>query len=337
MKNNIIIFAFSILVFSCNNTKKEIVYTTNNSTETESTHPGKKLMETNCYVCHSPSASHDNRIAPPMIAVKKHYLKEGMSKEEFISDMQYWIQNPTEDNAKMYGAVKRFGVMPKQIFPEETIREISDYMYDNDIEQPEWFEDHFNSEKGKHNGMGKGKGKGRGKGMHKKQTQTDVQDLPYKERGLQYALSTKTVLGQNLMGAIQKKGTVAAVEFCNIKAYPLTDSMALAHNANIKRVTDKPRNQNNLADDYELKQIEFFKQQIVDNLEVEPIVAEREDKVHVYYPIVTNGMCLQCHGTPNKNINQETLNKLSQLYPNDKAFGYNINEVRGIWSISFDK
>lgn len=334
MKNIIIIFTFSILLFSCNNTKREIAYT-NNSTESESTHPGKKLMETNCYVCHSPSASHDNRIAPPMIAVKKHYLKEGMSKEEFISDMQYWIQNPTEENAKMYGAVRRFGVMPKQIFPEETIRQISDYMYNNDIEQPEWFEDHFNSEKGKHKGMGKGNGKG--KGMHKKQTQTDIQDLPYKDRGLQYALSTKAVLGQNLMGTIQKKGTVGALEFCNTKAYPLTDSMALVHNANIKRVTDKPRNLNNLADSNELQHIDFFKKQIADNVEIEPIVAESDDKVYVYYPIITNDMCLQCHGSPNENINKETLNQLAQLYPNDKAFGYNINEVRGIWSISFDK
>lgn len=335
MNTKLIIFISALFVFSCNNTKKEIVYTSTNSKETESTHPGKKLMETNCYVCHNPTADHDNRVGPPMIAIKKHYLTEGVTKQEFISAIQEWIKNPTEENAKMHGAVRRFGVMPKQVFPEETIQQIADYMYDNDIDEPEWFEAHFNSEKGKHKGMGKGNGKG--KGMHKNQTQTDVKDLPYNEKGLQYALSTKAVLGQNLMGTIQKKGTVAALEFCNVKAYPLTDSMAVVHNANIKRVTDKPRNSNNLADSDELKYIELFKQQIGDNIEIEPIVVEQEDKVQVYYPIVTNDMCLQCHGTPKENITKETLNKLTQLYPNDKAFGYNINEVRGMWSISFDK
>jgi cytochrome c553 len=335
MKTKLIIFISTLFVLSCNNTKKEIVYISTNSMEAEGTHPGKKLMETNCYVCHNPTADHDNRVGPPMIAVKKHYLTEGVTKQEFISAIQEWIKNPNEENAKMHGAVRRFGVMPKQVFPEETIQQIADYMYDNDIDEPEWFEAHFNSEKGKHNGMGKGNGKGRG--MHKKQTQTDVKDLPYNERGLQYALSTKAVLGQNLMGTIQKKGTVAALEFCNTKAYPLTDSMAVVHNANIKRVTDKPRNPYNLADSDELKHIEFFKQQIGENIEIEPIVTEREDKIQVYYPIVTNDMCLQCHGTPNENITKETLNKLTQLYPDDKAFGYNINEVRGMWSISFDK
>ena len=57
-------------------------------------HPGKKLMETNCYVCHSPTASMDDRIGPPMIAIKKHYLTEGISKEQFIADIQNWIKNP---------------------------------------------------------------------------------------------------------------------------------------------------------------------------------------------------------------------------------------------------
>ncbi|WP_456441255.1 c-type heme family protein [Psychroserpens sp.] len=339
MKNIIVVFTLSMFFFSCNNTKKDMEYVSIKTLETESTHPGKKLMETNCYACHNPTASQDDRLGPPMIAVKKHYLKEGMTKQEFIVGIQNWIKNPTEDTAKMHGAVRRFGIMPKQVFPEETIEQISDYIYDNDIEQPEWFEEHFNSEKGKHRGMGKenGHGMGKGKGMQKRQTKTDVKDVTYGERGLQYALDTKAVLGKNLMGTLQKKGTDAALEFCNTKAYPLTDSVALAHNAQIKRVTDKPRNQNNLANLHELNQIEIFKKQLNNNLEIEPIVTETDDKIHVYYPIITNDMCLQCHGKPNQTINKSTLNKLVHLYPKDKAIGYNINEIRGIWSITFDK
>lgn len=153
MKNIIVVFAFSVLLFNCNDTKKEISYASIKSDKTENTHPGKKLMETNCYVCHSPTANHDDRIGPPMIAVKKHYLMEGMTKEAFINDIQNWIKNPTEENAKMHGAVRRFGVMPKQVFPEETIQLISEYMYENDIEEPEWFEDHFKSNKGKRKGL----------------------------------------------------------------------------------------------------------------------------------------------------------------------------------------
>ena len=122
---------------------------------TDPEHPGKALMEKNCYACHNPSTPHENRIAPPMIAVKMHYLDTGMSKEEFTNSMLDWTTEPSEEKAKMYGAVKRFGVMPYQEFPEETIRQISDYIYDNEIEEPDWFREH-------HGGMGKGMGQGMG-------------------------------------------------------------------------------------------------------------------------------------------------------------------------------
>jgi hypothetical protein len=47
-------------------------------------------------------------------------------------------------------------------------------------------------------------------------------------------------------------------------------------------------------------------------------------------------MCLKCHGTPGQEIQTETLKRIQQLYPNDKAIGYGVNEVRGMWSITFN-
>ena len=338
MKGFILLTLVSFLIFSCNDSKKK-GYSAYDTKKEISEHPGKKLMETNCYVCHSPTATQQDRIAPPMIAIKKHYITGATTKKEFIEAMQAWIKNPNAEDAKMYGAVKRFGVMPKTPYPEETIKQIADYMFDNDIEQPEWFEAHYNGERGGHGGkgIGKGKGKGMGKGMHKKQVQTNFKDLPYGERGLKYALTTKAVLGKNLIGTIQKKGTLEALAFCNEKAYPLTDSMAVVHNAKIKRVSDKPRNVNNQANAEELEYIKTFKEVIANKEEPKPIVKELSDEVQVYYPITTNAMCLQCHGKPNETINKATLERLTSLYPKDKAIGYDINQVRGIWNITFDK
>ncbi|MBL86874.1 MAG: cytochrome c family protein [Winogradskyella sp.] len=330
----ILILFISVFILSCNNSKNKDLSAFEKNMQANN-HPGKKLMETNCYVCHSPTASHDDRIGPPMIAIKKHYIEDETSKEQFIEDIQAWIKNPNEADAKMRGAVRRFGVMPKQAFPEETIEKIADYMFDFDIDQPEWFEDHFNEEKGKHNGNGQGKGMGKGK--HQQQAQTNYEDLPYGERGLKYALTTKAVLGKNLMGTIQKKGTLEALEFCNVKAYPLTDSMAVVHNASIKRVSDKPRNQKNKANSEELEYIKTFKTLVASEKEISPIVKETEDDVHVYYPIVTNTMCLQCHGKPETNIKTNVLKTLTLLYPEDKAKGYSENQVRGIWNVSFKK
>ncbi|MDW5291014.1 DUF3365 domain-containing protein [Formosa sp. PL04] len=46
---------------------------------------------------------------------------------------------------------------------------------------------------------------------------------------------------------------------------------------------------------------------------------------------------LQCHAKTNETTEKSTLHKVLNLYSNDKAIGYNENEVRGIWSIAFDK
>jgi cytochrome c551/c552 len=337
MKLNIILIISILFLYGCKEHKEPYLAINNDIQE----HPGKKLMETNCYVCHSPTATMEDRIGPPMIAVKKHYISENTTKEEFIANIQNWIKNPNEEDAKMFGAVKKFGIMPKTPYPDETINQIADYMFDNEIEQPEWFEAHFNEEMGIGNGngkgMGKGNGMGNGKGMQNKQTSVNDQDLTYEERGLKYALGTKAVLGKNLMGTIQKEGTLAAVEFCNIKAYPLTDSMSVAYNANIKRVSDKPRNPENQANSVELEHINSFKKVIASNQEPQAILEETDTQVMFYYPITTNSICLQCHGKPNKELDMEAYKTIKALYPKDMAIGYDVNEVRGIWKVQFNK
>ena len=153
--------------------------------------------------------------------------------------------------------------------------------------------------------------------------------------GLKYAMSTKAELGKNLMGTIQSKGTEEAVTFCNIKAFPLTDSMAVVHNATIKRVSDKPRNSNNVASLKEIDHIEKFKKELASGQEIKPIIESLDnDSIQFYYPIVTNKMCLQCHGEPNKDIKPIVLEKITALYPADKAVGYSEDQVRGIWSVT---
>jgi nitrate reductase cytochrome c-type subunit len=154
--------------------------------------------------------------------------------------------------------------------------------------------------------------------------------------GLEYALATKKVLGLNLIEAIQKNGTIDALSFCSINAIPLTDSMSTKHNAIIKRVSDKNRNPENKANTEEIKYIEFYKTQIATNQEIKPTTINKDNKIHFYYPITTNAMCLQCHGTT-ENIASEVRSKILKLYPNDMAIGYSENEVRGIWSIQFEK
>ena len=162
-------------------------------------------------------------------------------------------------------------------------------------------------------------------------------DPSYQQIGLNIAFTTKSQLGKNLMGVMKEKGPVEALKFCNIKAMTLTDSMATVHNAKIKRVSDKTRNPNNNANETELKNMEAFNNMLSNGEEIAPIIETINDSIYFYYPIITNDMCLKCHGAPNKDIDQATLSSLNDLYPTDKAVGYSENQVRGIWSIQFQK
>ena len=47
--------------------------------------------------------------------------------------------------------------------------------------------------------------------------------------------------------------------------------------------------------------------------------------------IPTGGLCLQCHGTA---IAPKLAEKLSELYPEDKATGYSEGEIRGAFVVT---
>jgi cytochrome c553 len=321
-----VLLLFSI---SCKEKKpmEKVVKTDADGLVTVSTLQGKKLMEQKCYLCHSPTAPQkQGRVGPPMIAVKAHYQQEFSERQVFIDSMVAFVLEPIQHRVKLKGAARRFGLMPKASYNEEEIEKIAAYLYDHQIQEPEWFEEHWYS-------------RGFKPYTNKEQQQvlTEEEKPTYAEMGSTYALGAKKVLGANLMGSIQKEGVAAALAFCNERAYPITDSMSVAYNANIRRVSDKPRNPNNRANQKELERIQTFKQAVLDKEKIQPIVEDLGDKVHFYAPILTNQMCLKCHGDTKSDVSLEVKHLLAEKYPSDKATGYGINEVRGIWSITFEK
>ncbi len=313
-----------LTILSCKNPKESEDFNKKSGTqETTAEYSGKKLMETHCYLCHSPNAPEgEGRIAPPMIAIKARYIDEETTRAEFVASIKAFVENPSVDKVHLRGAFNRFGLMPKQSFPEGSVEKIAEFMFDYQIEAPDWFTEHWRS-KGNENWTQSGR---------KVAENDEVKTID--KIGLDYALSTKKILGKNLMGAIQKKGTLHALEFCNTRAITLTDSMSTKHNATIKRVSDKNRNPNNKANIEELKYISQFKEQLAAKKEMKPIVLEKGHQVQFYYPIETNTMCLQCHG---KQIKPDVQKQILKLYPKDLAVGYSENEIRGIWSITFNK
>lgn len=152
-----------------------------------------------------------------------------------------------------------------------------------------------------------------------------------------YAFETKEVLGKNLMNALNNGGTENAIEFCNTKAIVLTDSMGVAFNGTIKRVSDLPRNPLNKANESETEFINELKQKKSKGEKLTSKIVESEGNVIGYFPIETNAMCLQCHGLKDTDIKPNTLKKLAELYPNDQATGYKENKIRGIFVVTKNK
>lgn len=326
-----IMFSVGILIFlGCNQFKKSDGPSENGISEEgtvqiQGEHPGKVLLEKECYVCHNPKSTRADMIAPPMIAIKKHYIDGNTGKEDFSEALIQWVNDP-EAETKMPGAHKTFGSMPYLPYSDDAIRQIAEYMYDYEIEKPEWFEAHYKEAHHKTDGIG---------GCQCLVFDEEPETI-YGDIGMEYARQAKTALGKNLIRAIQNKGTVGAIGFCNTHAIRLTDSLSTMKNAVIQRVSDKPRNQDNRATEEELRYVDFFKRTLSSGNDVQPVVNISNGEVDFYYPIITNGMCLQCHGKPTEQIVPETLGALKKMYPDDEAIGYGENEVRGIWSIKFE-
>lgn len=144
MKQLFLILIILIVATSCSEKEKQkdpIIIT-----PTAEVNPEKasQILTTTCYTCHSPSASEDARLAPPMEAIKRRYMMTYSNEKEFVEAITTFTVNPNEEASLMRGAVDRFGVMPIQSFKEEDMRAVATYIYQNELPQPAWFEDHFN-------------------------------------------------------------------------------------------------------------------------------------------------------------------------------------------------
>ncbi len=175
-----------------------------------------------------------------------------------------------------------------------------------------------------------------GSATNKTGSESSTPDSVYASIAVNYAQGAQKVLGKNLQTAIADQGVLGALSFCNIEAMPLTDSMSTEYNTQLSRVSDRPRNMKNHASAEELIYIVNFQDQIDDGEIPHPLVVHGKDLIAVYSPITTNGLCLNCHGKPDVDISPEVVSAIDKLYPADRAKGYSVNQVRGMWKVEFD-
>lgn len=139
-----------------------------------------------------------------------------------------------------------------------------------------------------------------------------------------------------LQNAIKEGGLQNAMVYCNLQALPITDSVSQSENVQIKRLAKKYRNPLNATTESESRILDDYEMLLNNGDSLYPIIMAGENKHPVYFkPILVDAVCLNCHGTPGEQISPSLTEKITELYPNDKATGFKAGELRGMWSITF--
>lgn len=164
-------------------------------------------------------------------------------------------------------------------------------------------------------------------------------DSMYLHLGDEITAKAQATLLQNVSGAMEKGGPTYAIEFCNLKAMPLLDSLSRVHEVDISRISQRHRNplsapknalENNILQEYASNSSK--------DIPLESVTLRMDEKITYFKPIkIGLPACLKCHGDTQVDIAAQTLAKINDLYPNDKATGYKMAEFRGVWKVTFEE
>ncbi len=152
------------------------------------------------------------------------------------------------------------------------------------------------------------------------------------------------LLSGQLMGAMAKGGPIHAIDFCSTRALALTAAVGSSNRVVLHRVTHAPRNPANLANPLEQELIARFQAEVrvgTNQPPVPPVPVLRTNAAGAtvfYAPIVlANPLCLQCHGTPGREIATATAEAIGQRYPQDRATGFRLGDIRGLWKVEIER
>ncbi|GIV33299.1 MAG: hypothetical protein KatS3mg031_0834 [Chitinophagales bacterium] len=165
---------------------------------------------------------------------------------------------------------------------------------------------------------------------------SETDSLQMMQTASEATLALQQTLSAALKKAMEDSGAAYAIHYCNLHVHPLTDSISEALRLNIARVSHRARNPKNQASADELRMIAAYEQQLAEEKPLKPILQKAGNQYTFYSPIlIFSPLCLQCHGQPDTEIHPATLQAIQNLYPEDKATGFRLQDVRGLWRVEF--
>lgn len=165
-----------------------------------------------------------------------------------------------------------------------------------------------------------------------------VSEIDHLQKGKQIATATFATLSTKLQKAMKEGGVQNAVEYCNLAASPLVDSLSKVYDAKIRRTALRVRNVENKPTAKELAQLKAYQAAHDAGEKLEPVTQEvSPGTVAFYAPIPLMPLCEKCHGTVGEQLAEGDHNLIKQLYPDDQAINFKSGDLRGMWSIQFRK
>lgn len=148
------------------------------------------------------------------------------------------------------------------------------------------------------------------------------------------AMSMPPKLLDVLNAEIKKSGHAEAMSVCREKAPAMAKALSEAKGVQIRRVSLKNRNPKAVPDAWERAVLEDFDRRAAAGekpvtLERGEVVAEGGRKTYRYMKALpTMQPCTNCHGDP-ATMKPAVIEKLASLYPQDRAVGYKVGDIRG--------
>lgn len=158
------------------------------------------------------------------------------------------------------------------------------------------------------------------------------------EEGRTVAASIPPKLLEVLSDEIQKGGPEGAIGVCREKAPAMAKTASEKTGWAIRRVSLKNRNPKAVPDAWEKAVLEDFERRVAAGekpagMEKGELVTAKGQQMYRYMKALpTIDLCLQCHGTADQ-VSPAVQAKLKELYPDDKAVGYGVGQIRGAITI----
>ena len=172
-------------------------------------------------------------------------------------------------------------------------------------------------------------------GTADKFSEADIETLSAEAAGAANALGKR--LKGRLMAAMQSGGPMAAIEVCAEEAPGIAAEVSAETGFDVGRTALRVRNPDNAPDSWETEVLDYL---IAETRSASDTPSGNAPMIRVTTEdgtfrwaraIPLEPACATCHGT---NVGPEILAAISKRYPEDQATGFEVGDIRGIFTVT---